>query len=86
MDGGEGCSEIVIHGTNVDLSEPSTSVEQQEAQREVTSSAENVVENEVGEKMVEKKEGETEIAGQEERENQTLNEEAETTEKLPGEQ
>ena len=29
LDGGEGCSEYIIHGTNVDISEPQTNVEKQ---------------------------------------------------------
>ena len=33
LDGGEGCSEYIIHGTNVDISDPSTEAEQQEEER-----------------------------------------------------
>ena len=30
MDGGEGCSEYIIHGTNVDISDPPTEGEERE--------------------------------------------------------
>lgn len=71
MDGGEGCSENVIHGTNLDLGEPPADTKQQgemEAQGEETT--EDTAEGGEGEKKGGGEEGNE--PGQQEKEHQSI--------------
>jgi hypothetical protein len=71
LDGGEGCSEYIIHGTNVDISDPPTEAEQQVLEGEEgeqteggdTSKKDTTVEEEEGKTEDGTVEGEKEKAG-----------------------